>query len=97
MKTVKNAPKVESASKDATETLVQTPAQDAPKIKTTKKSIVIEFLDHEGGSTIKDIAQAITDRGLDLDLDKNSRVVRLWISKIGFKVDKKEGKYFRAI
>jgi hypothetical protein len=80
--------------------IAQTPAQTpaTPEKKRTKKSVVIEFLDKDGGSSIKDMAQAIVDLGLDPDLPKNERVVRLWISKIGFKTTKLEGgKYARSI
>ena len=72
------------------------PAQGTPEKKTTKKSIVITHLDMDGGDSIDNIAKAIVDLKIDPDLEKNKRVVRLWISKIGFKVEKKEGKYFRA-
>ena len=104
MKTVKNAPKVDNATvaefdveKNA-EGVKQHDKAPEPKPKTTKKSVVISCLDQEGGCTIADMAQKIVDLGLDPDLDKNKRVVRLWISKIGFKTTKLEGgKYSRAI
>jgi hypothetical protein len=61
---------------------------DSPKEKkVTKKAIVIQNLEKEKGSTIDQIAQEIVDLGIDADLEKNKRVARLWISKIGFKVD----------
>lgn len=64
--------------------------------KTTKKMVVIEFLEKDGG-TIQEIAQAITDMGLDPDVEKNQRVVRLWISKIGFKVERLEGGVYKKM
>jgi hypothetical protein len=78
--------------------------EETPKKKTkvTKKVIVIRNLEKEGGSTIGHIAQEIVDLGMDSDLEKNKRVVRLWISKIGFKVDSRKEKesgaryYFKA-
>ena len=75
---------------------VKTPAEPtAPKL--TKKSVIIKLISTPDGSTINDMAQAICDLNIDPDLEKNKRVCRLWISKIGFKVEKKDGKYFRAI
>ncbi len=62
----------------------------------TKKMVVIEFLDRPEGGLPKDIAQAIVDRKMDPDFDKNLRVVKLWLSKIGFPVVKGEdGAYHR--
>jgi hypothetical protein len=60
-----------------------------PKI--TKKSVVIRFLNQDGGASIKQMAQAMVDEGLDPDLDKNERVTRLWISKIGFATKSEKG------
>lgn len=77
----------------------ETPKKE-PKV--TKKVIVIRNLEKEGGSTIDRIAQEIVDLGMDSDLEKNKRVVRLWISKIGFKVDSRKEEesgaryYFKA-
>jgi hypothetical protein len=63
--------------------------------KVTKKSVIIKMISTPEGSTINDMARAIVDQGIDLDLEKNKRVVRLWLTKIGFKVkrDKESGKY----
>lgn len=64
-------------------------SNDAPKIeapKVTKKSVVIQMLNEDGGATINEMAQKIVDIGRDADYEKNQRVVRLWLSKIGFKV-----------
>jgi hypothetical protein len=69
--------------------------------KMTKKMTTIQFLDRDGGVSINQIAQGYLDINNDPDLDKNRRVARLWISKIGFKVEsKKDDKgikyYFRS-
>lgn len=61
----------------------------------TKKSVVIEMISTKKGAKIVDIAQTIVDRGMDADYDKNVRVVRLWLTKLGIPVEKLEGGYFR--
>lgn len=67
----------------------------APKV--TKKSIVIELISTKSGAKIDAIAQAIVDRGIDADLEKNKRVTRLWLTKIGFPVKRLEtGCYIKA-
>lgn len=65
--------------------------------KLTKKQIVIQYLEKESGSSIGDIAQAIVDLNIDPDLEKNKRVVRLWISKIGFKVERTEAGLYKKM
>ena len=59
-----------------------------PKI--TKKSVVIEMISTKKGALVEDIAKQIVERKLDADYEKNLRVVKLWLSKIGFKVERDE-------
>ena len=68
-------------------------AEKKPRI--TKKSVVIELISKGDGATVNQIAQEIVKRGIDEDLEKNKRVVRLWLSKLGFPTirDKETGKY----
>jgi len=43
------------------------------------------------------MARAIVERGIDPDFEKNVRVCRLWMSKIGFPVKKLEnGNYIKS-
>ncbi len=63
--------------------------------KRTKKSIVVKMISTKTGSTVDNIAQAIVDEGIDVDLEKNKRTVKLWMSKIGFAVEKLEGGLYR--
>ena len=58
--------------------------------RVTKKSVVIELVSTKKGALVADIAKAIVDRGIDADLEKNIRVVKLWLAKIGFKVERDE-------
>lgn len=75
----------------------KTPEKSEKTPKTTKKQVVIEMISKEGGSLITDIAQEICDRGLDPDLDKNKRVTRLWLSKLGMPVRRLEnGNYIKG-
>lgn len=55
--------------------------------KLSKKDITILFLDKDQGSSLDDIAKGYRDLYHDPDMDKNKRIARLWISKIGFKID----------
>lgn len=72
--------------------------EKAPAVaKVTKKSIVVEMISTKSGAKIDAIAQAIVDKGIDADLDKNKRVVRLWLCKIGFPVKRLDtGCYIKA-
>ena len=65
------------------------------KPRVTKKSVVIELISKGNGATVNQIAEEIVRRGIDPDLEKNKRVVRLWLSKLGMPVqrDKETGKY----
>jgi len=65
------------------------------KPRVTKKSVVIELISKGDGATVNQIAKEIVRRGIDADLEKNKRVVRLWLSKLGMPVqrDKETGKY----
>jgi hypothetical protein len=53
----------------------------------TKKSVIIDIL-NAGGATVDQMAKAIVKAKLGGDLDLNKRVTRLWLRKIGFKVEK---------
>jgi hypothetical protein len=64
----------------------------------TKKSVCLEYISREGGGSIKEMAKAIVDRGIDPDYEKNIRVCRLWMSKIGVPVLKlQNGNYIKSI
>lgn len=56
--------------------------------KVTKKSIVLELLKSKKGATIEQMAQAIVDRGIDTDYDKNCRIVKAYLQKMGFDTKK---------
>lgn len=56
--------------------------------KRTKKSVVIEMIGTDEGATIEEIAQVITNDGIDPDFDKNKTVVKLWLSKMGYDTKK---------
>lgn len=65
--------------------------------RVTKKSVCLEFISRNGGGSINDMARAIVERGIDPDFEKNVRVCRLWMSKIGFPVKKLEnGNYIKS-
>lgn len=69
--------------------------------KITKKMTTIQLLDKDGGASLDQIAQGYRDINNDPDMDKNKRVARLWISKIGFEVSSKKDDqgvkfYFRS-
>lgn len=65
--------------------------------KATKKSVCIELLRKENGASIDEMAQAIVDRGIDSDFEKNKRTCKLWMYKIGFPVKKLiNGNYIKA-
>jgi hypothetical protein len=76
---------------------VEKPAKEIKTPKVTKKSVVIEMISKKGGAAVKDIGQKIVDLEIDPDLEKNIRVVRLWLPKLGIKVEKLEnGNYVKA-
>jgi len=54
--------------------------------KPTKKKIVLECL--KKGATIEQIAKEIAKAGIDDDYDKNCRVVKAWLNKMGFDTKK---------
>ena len=60
--------------------------------KITKKSIVIDFLKNKKGGTIEDMAKGCTEAGLG-DFDRNLKTCKLWLRKIGFEVELKDGIY----
>jgi hypothetical protein len=70
-----------------------------PKVKrVTKKSVYLEYISRKGGGSINEMAKAIVDRGIDPDFEKNIRVCRLWMSKIGVPVKKLEnGNYIKSV
>ncbi len=76
-------------SRQKTETTAD-PTPPAPKKKktVTKKSIIVELLKSKKGATIEQMAQAIVDRGIDADYDKNCRVVKAHLQKMGFDTKK---------
>jgi hypothetical protein len=52
----------------------------------TKKSISINLLKSDNWISLNDIALSYQDKLNDKDYDKNIRVARLWISKIGYPI-----------
>jgi outer membrane biosynthesis protein TonB len=54
--------------------------------KPTKKKIVLECL--KKGATIEQMAKEIVKAGIDDDYDKNCRVVKAWLGKMGFDTKK---------
>lgn len=68
------APKAKTVTKD--------------KSKRTKKAVVLELISKKTGASIEQIAQQIVDEGIDPDYKKNMVVVRLWLSKLGYKTNK---------
>jgi len=73
--------------------------KNQPKVKVTKKMVCIELLDRKGGATLDEMAAEIKKRGIDKDLVVNRTTCSLWMSKIGFEVqrDKTSGKYSRKV
>lgn len=71
---------------------------EKPKIKKiTKKSVCLEFLYKTSGGSIEEMARAIVDRGMDPDFEKNIRVCKLWMTKIGIPVKRlKNGNFIKA-
>lgn len=93
-------PKKEKTPKEPKEKKEKTPKEPKPpkekKEKTpkepkekgpTKKDVVIEYLQREGGATLEEMAKRCTELGLG-DFDRNYGTVKLWIPKIGFDVKK---------
>lgn len=97
--------KDEKQTKDKPEAVVVEPkpekkakAKKEPKAKVekvTKKSVVIEMVSREGGATVQEMGKEITKRGLPGDEERNTTTAKLWLPKIGFKVNhnKETGKY----
>ena len=100
MKKSNLTPATDSKSEDTTSQLSKKSdeksekSEKTPKEKkeprVTKKSVVIELISTKKGALVADIAKAIVDRGIDADLEKNIRVVKLWLAKIGFNVERDE-------
>ena len=75
----------------------QSKSKRQQKTEKTKKQVVTDMVSKKKGATLEEIAQAITDEGIDPDVQKNKRVTRLWLRKIGFEVTKDEnGCYKRS-
>ncbi len=71
--------------------------EDPKSTRVTKKSVCKELISRQGGASISDMAKAIVDRGIDSNFEKNIRVCRLWMSKIGFPVTKlQNGNYIKS-
>jgi len=56
----------------------------------TKKSVIVDMISREGGASIEEISREIERLGIDSDHEKNLRVVRLWLRKMGYDVRLKE-------
>ena len=67
---------------------------DKSIIRISKKSIIEMMIRYPGGSSLKDMGMMIRDLGIDDDLDKNIRVSRLWISKLGYRIIRIGDKYY---
>lgn len=63
--------------------------------KMTKKSVIIEMISTPMGASIDEMADAIIKRGIDDDLEKTKRVVKTWLYKIGFNVERSGGNRYR--
>jgi hypothetical protein len=75
--------------KDATPATLSTPpAADPAGDKVTKKSVILECLKSKKGATIEQMAQKIVDLGIDADYDKNCRVVKAHLQKMGYDTKK---------
>ena len=59
------------------------------KRKITKKSVILDMISQDGGASIEEISQEIERLGIDPDHEKNLRIVRLWLHKMGYQVAKK--------
>lgn len=80
--------------KDEKDEKEKTPEKVKP---VTKKSVIIEMISRPEGALVSEMAQVIVDKGIDPDLQKNTRVVRLWLSKLGIPVRKSDdGHYMKA-
>ena len=67
---------------------------DKSIIRISKKSIIEMMIRYPGGSSLRDMGLMIRDLGIDDDLDKNIRVARLWISKLGYRIIRIGDKYY---
>lgn len=57
------------------------------KPRVTKKSIVIDMVSKGKGATVEKMAEACTKAGLG-DMERNLKTVKLWLPKLGFKVER---------
>ena len=97
------ATKTSKIPSPVTPTPVSTPVvvaskAEKPKAPTvTKKTICIELVSRPGGATLDEIAAEITARIPGTDAKTNRTTASLWMSKIGFPIerDQESGKYSR--
>jgi len=74
--------------KEAPKATMKIVPKDKPEKKRTKKAVVEEMISTKKGATIEEIAKVITDEGIDTDFEKNKKVVKLWLSKMGYDTKK---------
>ena len=60
----------------------------AKEKKATKKSVIESLINTKSGATIEEMAVAIVEAGIDPDLEKNKKIVKLWLHKMGFDIKK---------
>lgn len=81
---------VDEATSIAISALEEEEEEPAPKKqkpgRATKKSIVEDSL--EEGATILEMAERIVAAGIDANLEKNIKTVKLWLRKMGFDTKK---------
>jgi hypothetical protein len=77
---------LDEVQEEVSENAEEAPEVEKPK-RITKKSVTIDLLEKDGGTTIEEIAKGYANVCGDPDMEKNKRVARLWISKIGFAVE----------
>lgn len=81
---------VDDAASIAISALEEEEEEPAPKKqkpgRVTKKSIVEDSL--EEGATILEMAERIVAAGIDTNLEKNIKTVKLWLRKMGFDTKK---------
>jgi hypothetical protein len=81
------APKADKKKEKKDKPAKKAKAKDDNKpTKPTKKKIVLECL--KKGATIEQMAKEIAKAGIDDDYDKNCRVVKAWLGKMGFDTKK---------
>lgn len=63
--------------------------------KLSKKSIIVKMVSELKGASIEQMARACTDAGLG-DMELNLRIVRVWLTKLGFPIKKVDGMFLKA-